>query len=612
MLKSWFKGRGAAPASAGVAAAAITPLAPEAVYARLKEAQACMNRGDFAGARPLLEELVRCNPTEGEAQVKLGVVLYRVGELEGAVTALQAAVEQAPEHPLAFKLLASSLYKLARLPEAVPFALKSAKLNPHDWEAQNLAGSLCTLAGEWWEGARFANLALALKPDCIEALQQLDIISTNSTWLRSSFETSPKIAPARLRVCNQLLAAHRKKPLAPDQLARLLGMLEGSRETFAAALELAGASRNFEPMTTQLAEQLSGIFWSAGDLDSAVRFREFCYAEDPRCMPVRFALAGLWLMQGTSHWSESWLWMDSAQYETRPSAYVRDVPRWNGQRVGKKKILVYQEQGAGDAILCLRFLDRLAARGIRYDLWVLPNLIELAAQLTGHERLIRTEWLPTAKDHDCGFAVPLFALINALALAPEDIQDPAPWRPDPAGSAPLRQRVRELPGVRIGLMYGGNPKRRDDWLRTPPLGLARRLAAIAGISWVNLMFDSRDEKSVLVEQFGMLDPMPEVRGFADTAALISELDAVVAVDSSTAHVASCLGKPVWVLAPSFHDWRWQIGDQKSPWWPTARVLRSEAPGKFDTVFVELLAQLSAFVAAHPRHVRIGSSSADTC
>ncbi len=606
MLKTWLKGKPSTPATSAAATpppasgSELPPLSDDAVYARLKSTQTLLGNADFAGALPGLLDLVQRNPAVVEAQTKLGICLFMLGDVEAALEPLRAATAADPKDALAHKFLASSLHKLRRLSEAVPIALTAAALNPQDVQVLVLAASLCTIAGEWGEAAKYANLALAIKPDSVEALQQLDMISTNSTWLRSSYETSPKIAAARRRVCTQMLAAHRKKPLPPPNLARLLGMLEGSRETFEAALALARASQDFEPMTTEIADQLSSIFWSAGDTASAERFREYCYAEDPSSMPFRFTLANVWLMRGTQHWSESWLWLDSAQYETRPTAYVRDVPRWSGQRVGKKKILVYQDQGAGDAMMCFRFLNILAARRIRYDLYVQPILADLAAQVPGHERLFRGATLPTAREHDCELAVPMFALINALALGPQDIKHPARVTLDPALGAAVRAQVRDLPGVRIGLVYGGNPLRRDDWQRTPSLPLAQQLAGIAGVSWVNLMFDARPEKPALLETLKMVDPMPGVKNFGDTAAIVSELDAVVAVDSSVAHVAACQGKPVWVLAPCFHDWRWQIGEEVSPWWPTARVLRSEAPGRFDAVFPRLLAELADFVATHPR------------
>jgi hypothetical protein len=124
-----------------------------------------------------------------------------------------------------------------------------------------------------------------------------------------------------------------------------------------------------------------------------------------------------------------------------------------------------------------------------------------------------------------------------------------------------------------------------------PLSALKPLAALEGISWISLVVDKRPDKAEVVGMFRMDDPTAEVNDFDDTAAIISELDAVIAIDSSVAHLACSLGKPVWVLVPPMLDWRWQIGDDTKPWWPTATVLRSASMGQWDSVIEELARRL---------------------
>jgi hypothetical protein len=157
----------------------------------------------------------------------------------------------------------------------------------------------------------------------------------------------------------------------------------------------------------------------------------------------------------------------------------------------------------------------------------------------------------------------------------------------------VRSRLRALKGKRIGLAYGGNPDRRDDWFRAVPPSALEPLATLEGISWVSLVVDNRPDKAEVIKMFRMDDPMNEVKDFEDTAAIISELDAVIAIDSSVAHLACSLGKPVWVLLPTMSDWRWQIGEDTRPWWPTANLMRSTALGDWSGVIRNLAAQLSS-------------------
>jgi hypothetical protein len=271
------------------------------------------------------------------------------------------------------------------------------------------------------------------------------------------------------------------------------------------------------------------------------------------------------------------------------------VPAWSGQRLGKKKILVHAEQGVGDAILSLRFVPLLAKRSVRFDLWVQPSLAGLAASEKGYEKLVRTDRRPDARTLGCDYAISLFGLIPVLRLEYEEVRrNPTVLEPGADRLPQVRARLRALEGKRIGLAYGGNHDRRDDWYRVVPPAALKPLAALEGISWVNLVVDARPDRDEVIRMFHMDDPMKEVTDFEDTAAIIAELDAVIAIDSSTAHLAASLGKQEWVLVPPMLDWRWQMGSDKSPWWPNVTLLRSPEPGVWDGVVRDLAEQVAAW------------------
>jgi hypothetical protein len=237
----------------------------------------------------------------------------------------------------------------------------------------------------------------------------------------------------------------------------------------------------------------------------------------------------------------------------------------------------------------------LAKRGVRFDLWVQPSLARLAASVKGYENLVRTDRRPDAKSLGCDYAITLFGLISVLRIGYEELkQNPTRLAPAPDRLQEVRSRLRALNGKRIGLAYGGNHERRDDWYRAVPPVALKPLFAVEGISWVNLVIDPRPERDEVVRMFRMDDPMKVVTDFEDSAAIISELDAVIAIDSSTAHLAASLGKPEWVLVPPMLDWRWQVGSDKSPWWPNVTLLRSLKPGEWDEVIRDLAQQVAAW------------------
>jgi len=231
---------------------------------------------------------------------------------------------------------------------------------------------------------------------------------------------------------------------------------------------------------------------------------------------------------------------------------------------------------------------------VRCDLWVEPALASLASSVKGYENLIQGGARPDPRVLDCDYVCSLFALIPALGIEHQELKKtPTVLSAAPDRASATRNRLRALTARRVGLSYGGNPNRRDDWFRAVAPSALKPLANLGGISWVNLSIDERPDKAEVIRLLHMDDPMKEARDFEDTAAIISELDAVIAIDSSVAHLAASLGKPVWVLVPPILDWRWQIGSDTRPWWPNATLLRSAAPGEWDAVIRDLAAQLVA-------------------
>ena len=573
----------------------VKPLSEDRLAEEMRLVQADLVQGRSEAALERIETLGRSNPDDAEVQAHWGICRHLTGDVAGAIEPLMAAVHLDPGNARAYFFLSASLASENHLEDALVAARNALAYAPRTRSYLEHAGNLSGRLGAVEDAARYLNDAWELDHDALGPLYQLEVLAQQTLKDRSVYERNPKIADARRRVINRLLAAYRKKGLDADQLTGLIALLSGTPERFSQAVEIAKVATNFEPMRYDLAQQIFLTFWAAGELELALRFAEACYEREPDRDTYREPMLSAWLASGHEQWISAWRLWTEGLYESKPHVYPQTAPLWGGEPLDGGKILVLQDQGIGDTIIGFRFLPLLAARGVRFDWWVNAPLAELAAQIPGYENMIRVPRIPDPLDYDCAFVVPPFGLIAALHLSREEIRNPPVVRP-PADRAPeLRARVRALPGVRIGLVYGGNPQRRDDWLRSLPWAFLEMLARIEGVSWVNLMVDDRPDKSRAIERLKMLDLMAEVRDFADTACVVDELDAVVAVDCSVAHLAGNLAKPLWVLAPTICDWRWQVGEDTQPWWPTARLLRSEAPGQWKRAQAEIEPQLRAFV-----------------
>jgi Flp pilus assembly protein TadD len=578
------------------AAPTAQPLPQAELRKAIDSAKKLLSEGNYVDALAMLGPVANSNPEDADALAYYGMAAFLAGDPAEARNALTRAVGIDPDHLTAYKGLVSACNALGNFHDLEIAARNALRLAPRDREVLNMYGIACLNRLEVEAAAESFSKAIEAAPTDISPLLNIEALSRRSLRDRRTLERSPKIAVARSQATNRLRALYRRGQLDDEGLRQLLLLLAGARETFLGAIEIAREIVGRDNFNADLADELAGIFAIVGDLSNHLRFRKVAAESDADPQPLRKVhLAYAEVMAGIDRWDENWRTIREFERFSVLGIYASEVPSWTGQRLGRRKILVYAEQGIGDAILASRLVPILANRGVRFDLWVPAPLAGLAGSLKGYENLIRVDRRPDPRPLGCEYASTLFGLISALGIGYQELmRNPTVLVPADNRLPAVRSRLRALAGKRVGLAYGGNPTRRDDWFRAVPPAALKPLAALEGIRWVNLVIDSRPDRDEVVEMLRMDDPMNEAADFEDTAAIISELDAVIAIDSSTAHLAASLGKPVWVLVPPMLDWRWQIGSDESPWWPNASLLRSPRPGVWNGVIEDLTQQVAAW------------------
>ena len=265
--------------------------------------------------------------------------------------------------------------------------------------------------------------------------------------------------------------------------------------------------------------------------------------------------------------------------------------RWRGQNPQGATILVHAEQGFGDTINFIRYVPMLAALGARVVLVVQPGLLRLLSDTPGAERVIAGgRDLP-----DFDWYVPLLSLPGLLGTTLDTIPPPLPLHV-PATILPAPHRTRDL---RVGLVWGGSQSFIDNGKRSLDPAALAPLAAIEGVTFYNLQFATTD-----FPMPGMVDPMRGVADFAETASIIAGLDMVISVDTSVAHLAATLGKPVWMLSRIHGCWRWFLDREDTPWYPTMRIYRQQRLAVWDDVIARIAADLGDVVAQRSRPEQI--------
>jgi len=288
-----------------------------------------------------------------------------------------------------------------------------------------------------------------------------------------------------------------------------------------------------------------------------------------------------------------WRWRGGVK-ELKPKKMSQ--PEWkNGESIKGKRIFVHSEQGLGDHIQFMRYLPILESMGAQVIAEFPEALLDIARDyapgITWIER-------GTRKLPEFDVFCPLLTIPARLNTTLETIPaDKAYLKARPERKNFFQEKLKNTHKPRVGLVWSGNPKHQND--RNRSLTLKALLSALgpAEFTPISLMKEVRPEdQAYLKENLNVLDFSQDLDTFSDTAGLIANLDLVITVDTSVAHLAGALGCPVWVLTPFAPDWRWMLERRDTPWYPSMVLYRQHAPHDWDGVMLELAKELNQLVA----------------
>ncbi len=268
-------------------------------------------------------------------------------------------------------------------------------------------------------------------------------------------------------------------------------------------------------------------------------------------------------------------------------------PRWTGQDLRGKTILVCQEQGLGDTIQFVRFVFGLHNAGGRVILQVNDNLAPLFAGSAVIDKIVDVGAVPENFD----YWTPIMSIPGVLGVTLQNLPHQLQYLAARADLAQeWQQRLGPKTQLRVGVCWSGRP---DSWINQHKgmpfetmLGLIKRNP---GINWHNLQVECEPEQSRILVAQGVKDHSGAIRSFADTAALIHHMDVVISVDTAVAHLSGALGRPTWIPLNWYGtDWRWLLNRDDSPWYPSARLFRQPKLGDWSAVVDRIHQYLSWF------------------
>jgi tetratricopeptide (TPR) repeat protein len=562
-------------------------LAPDYTDAWISLASAERARQDFDAALEALERAYALAPGRSEIRVNQGNLLADRGDWAEAVHAFRAALELAPGHPAARLGLARSLVHQNGFAEALPLleGLEAEGIAPYT--VQQLLGRCRWLLGDP-AGARAALVRAwqaALADPAARPLVGQDLI------------VQCEDPEAGLEVLRPLLASAPDDPFLRQ--CELDILIHAPRPAEAAERLLPGIERGEE--NPELAFSALQLALRSPDAELARRCTDYAlgHCSDGRHPEIALT-AGISLLR-LGDWARG-----LPLYERRLEAgalpgmahrVLRLGRRWRGEALTGRRLLVWQEQGLGDTLQMLRFAAVLKARGVAELQWVANPALRrlLAAQpaldaVHGHVREARPYEL------HC----PDMSLTALLAPTLADLPAPMGYLvAPPERTAAWQARLGPTDGrLRVALTWAGNPGLDADRFRSiPPADLAP-LAEVTGVQWFNVQKGEPAAAFAGDPPFPTEDLRAELGDLAETAALYTCMDLVISVDSAPVHLAAALGRPTWLLNRAMSEYRWGLGREDSPWYPSLRLFNQRRPCQWRETLERVAQALAEAVAAH--------------
>ncbi|UFZ02301.1 tetratricopeptide repeat protein [Bradyrhizobium ontarionense] len=547
-------------------------------------AQALTLAGRLDDAIKAYDRALQLQPDATESWDALGELLQRTGRHAEAALACDRLLQLAPDRVAAWFRLGEVLEAQGRRDEAALAFEQALTLKPDLVEAANKAGAVHFDAGRYDEAIARFDRSLAVKPD------QGGVLCLKGISLR------------RLRRYDEAQAsgqrAHVLAPHDPD-IANSYGCILQNLGRHGEAVAVFDRAIAIRPQTAEFHNHRGTSLAELHRFEEAFASFDRAVALKPDLADAHWNAALFRLMTGD--FARGWAAREWGR-KCRAVGFVErsfDVPLWLADApLAGKAILLHSDEGLGDTIQFARYATMVAAEGARVMLEVDAVLQPLLAGIDGVAQcLARGSDATPAIDYHC----PLSSLPLAFATRLDTIPAAPGYLPRPSAErrATWEQRLGPHDRLRVGLVWSGNPAHLNDHNRSMPFATLAPLFDVDA-RFISLQKDARAaDQALLATRNDILDVTADIRDFVDTAALIDGLDLVITVDTSVAHLAAALGKPTWIMLPYTPDYRWLLGRDDSPWYPSVRLFRQDDRRDYADVVARLRNALAQQVAAVP-------------
>ena len=549
-----------------------------ALSAEFASALSAQRAGHSAEAERICQAILLRDPNQFDAALLLGLIFLSSGRTEAAERQIARAASLKPKSAAAHRHHGIALSQLKRFPEALAALDRAIVLKSDLVDTHVDRGNLLQDIGRFEDAVASYDRAIRLKPDLDRAVYNRALALQALGRLPEALAGYDRVLALRPDSADALV--NRGNVL--KDMGRLDDALASYDRAVARKPDLAGAHYNRAVTLLDLKRAEDAI----ASYDRAIALMP----ENPQARFGR-GLARLALGRVAEAWDDfENRWRIPAVASPRPAV---SAPDWMGESILGKRILVYSERGFGDIIHFCRYLPLLCDRGADVDFLVPRKLHWLMRTLSGRVRLI--DAVPADARYDCQCA--LMSLPARFATDLATIPAHVPYlAAQPSRVSEWKARIGES-GFKIGVSWQGASWQGGIAIagRSFPLSALESVAHVPGVRLISLQKNEGAEQlatlpeGMQVETLGDFDSGADA--FADTAAAMECLDLIVSCDTSIAHLAGALARPVWIALKHVPEWRWMLEGERSPWYPSMRLFRQTRPGDWGGVFAAMAAAL---------------------
>jgi tetratricopeptide (TPR) repeat protein len=549
---------------------------------------ALLGSRQFDEAATNYRRALEIQPDYAEAHCGLGVALKELGQLDSAIASFQTALKINPDLAEAHLNLGNALQAIGQFESAITSYHHALKINPHHAQTHNNLGIMLNDLDQLEDALNAFKTAIKYSPDYAEAhnnlgnaLQNLEQNEGAASCYRRALQIKPDYAEAYSNL---------------GVVLQKLGQLDEALVALLQALQI-------KPDFAEAHNNLGFVMNDLGQSENAATSYRRAIEINPDFIDAQFNLGLLLLSLG--QYAEAW-----PKYEARyhPNTSANKIippevafPQWQGESLAGKSLMIWTEQGFGDEIQFARYIPMLKARGASLLTLVCKQpLITLLEQINGVDAVVPPSEAASLPFHDY-WAFPMSLPLH-FATTVETIPAELPYL-DASPERLNRWRDRLPPsGLKVGLVWKGNAEHKNDANRSlPGLSTMANLWSVPGVAFVSLQKGpGEDEASSPPTGQPILNLGSDIQDFADTAAIVAQLDLVICIDTSIAHLAGALGKTCWVLLPALGtDWRWLKERMDTPWYPgVMRLFRQTKTRDWAATIIEVTRALETWVDDH--------------